>query len=119
MALAATAYLALLGPQGLRQVGKLCVQKANYAFRRLRDIPGWTAPYEGHFVKEFVLQAPIDPIRLNRALLEYKIIGGLPLARWDAAMSDAILFCVTEARTRTEIDLLVDAVRQITENEGA
>lgn len=118
IALRATVYLALLGREGLRQVAVQCVQKAAYAYRRLLELPGWSAPFRGKFFKEFVVRPPIDPVELNEGLLEEKIIGGLPLGRWEPALSDSVLLCVTEARTKEQIDQLVTAAARIVEEKG-
>ena len=60
------------------------------------------------------MRPPVDPAELNLRLAEYKIFGGLPLGAWNPELADALLVCVTEARTRSEIDRFVDAVREIT-----
>lgn len=118
IALRATVYLALLGKQGLRQVAVQCIQKAAYAYKRLLELPGWSAPFSGKFFKEFVVRPPIDPVELNEALLQERIIGGLPLGRWDATLADSVLLCVTEARTREQIDHLVTAAERIVAEKG-
>lgn len=118
IALRATVYMALLGKEGLRQVAVQCVQKAAYAQRRLLALPGWSAPFRGRFFKEFVVRPPIDPVELNEALLEHKIVGGLPLGRWDPELADSMLLCVTEARTKDQIDGLVSAAARIVEQKG-
>src|SRR4029079_16471179 len=41
MALRATAYLCLLGKQGIREVAELCCRKAHYAAERLQAIAGF------------------------------------------------------------------------------
>lgn len=114
IALRATVYLALLGKEGLREVAYACLQKAHYTRRRLLELPGWSAPPQPWFFREFVVRPPVDPAELNRRLAEYKIFGGLPLGAWNPELADALLVCVTEARTRSEIDRFVDAVREIT-----
>lgn len=114
MALRATVYLSLLGRHGLRRVAELALQKARYAYERLCEIPGWTPPWREPFFKEFVLRAPVNVNELNRFLFERGIIGGFPLENWKGSLAGTVLFCVTEARTREEIDTLVDAVREFT-----
>lgn len=54
-----------------------------------------------------------DVKELNELLLEEKIVGGLPLERFDPRYANWALFCVTEARTREEIDKLVAALRRL------
>ena len=110
-ALAATVYLATMGKDGLRQVAELCLQKAHYAAREIAKLPGFALAFPGvPFFKEFVVTAPGDPAHINKALLAQGIIGGLPLAGYYPGMGNAMLVCVTEQRTREEIDTFVAAL---------
>lgn len=112
-ALTATVYLCLVGKTGFRRIAELCLQKAHYAYEQLCRIPGWESPWQVPFFKEFALRSPVDVFKLNEALLEHKIIGGFPLEQWDDSLANVVLICVTEARTRSEIDAFVAAVREI------
>ncbi|HEY8498617.1 MAG TPA: aminomethyl-transferring glycine dehydrogenase subunit GcvPA, partial [Limnochordales bacterium] len=113
-ALAATVYLAMLGRQGIRRVGELCVYKSHYAFDALVRIPGIRPAWGAPFFKEFVVEmdGEISEI-LTRLWREHGIIGGLPLGRFYPELRRAVLWCVTEARTREEIDRLAAALRQL------
>ncbi len=109
-ALSATVYLALLGKQGLYEAAYLSMQKAHYAQTTLAGVPGLRPMFPAPFFQEFTLRTELDPVAINDRLLEQKIIGGLPLARFDLKYAGMMLFCVTEARTRAEIDRLAAAV---------
>ncbi|MBE3576422.1 MAG: aminomethyl-transferring glycine dehydrogenase subunit GcvPA [Limnochordales bacterium] len=111
-ALMAAVYLALLGPQGLREVAEACLQKSHYAAERLQQIPGCSLAFSGPFYQEFVLTIPVEPAELTRQLLAAGIIGPLPLASLlpGEEWAHKYLVCVTEARSREEIDRLVTAV---------
>lgn len=110
-ALVASVYLALLGPGGLRAVAEQSLQKAHYAQRRLLEVPGLQAAFQAPFFQEFTLSTDLDVNAINDWLLEHKIVGGLPLGRFDRRYGNLVLFCVTEARTRQEIDCLVELLR--------
>lgn len=116
IALAATIYLCELGKNGLAQVADLCLQKAHYAYRRLLELPG-VLPYapETSFFKEFVVLLPKSPTEVNRALLEQGILGGLDLTPYHHEIPNGWLVCVTETKSREDIDRLVDATRTILE----
>lgn len=109
-ALAATVYLATMGKAGLRQVATRCVQNAHYAHERITALPGYAPVFSGPFFMEFAVRCPEDPAALNRRLLDAGILGGLPLARHYPELENAMLLCVTEARSKEEIDRLVDAL---------
>lgn len=98
-ALAATVYLSVVGPSGLKEIAGRCHELACYARCRLEKA-GLHLKYDRPFFKEFALQVA-DPQTANRALLEKGIIGGYEL-------EGALLLAFTEKRTKEEIDRLVD-----------
>jgi glycine dehydrogenase subunit 1 len=112
MALTASIYLATLGPNGLREVGEQCVAKSHYAAERIAAVKGFSRASSAAFFKEFVVRTPRPPADINAALLKAGFIGGLDLGRFDAAWANHWLVCVTEKRTREEIDRLVAALER-------
>ena len=113
-ALAASVYLATMGKQGLRQVSELCLQKSHYAAVEIAKLPGYALAFPGlPFFKEFVIQTPIDPGAINETLMAQGIIGGLSLTPHYPALGNAMLVCVTEQRTREEIDAFVAALARV------
>ena len=112
LAVGATIYLAALGKQGFRELGELCVQKAHYAQRRITAIPGFKAAFGGPFFDEFVIESPVRIGQLQRRFEQAGIIGGYPLAQDYPDLPNAMLFCVTETRTKADIDLLVDVLKE-------
>lgn len=111
-ALAATIYLSVMGRQGLREVGRLCLQKAHYLKHRLCDIKGFELAFQQPFFKEFVVKTPVPPSRLNQRLFKQKIIGGLDLGGVDRRLKNHWLVCVTEKRTQEEMNRFVETVKQ-------
>jgi glycine dehydrogenase subunit 1 len=102
-ALAATVYTALMGPEGLRKVAELSISKAHYLGDRLQA-SGFRLRYqEAPFLWEFAVELP-DVARVNEALLEAGIVGGLDIG--DGTM----LVAVTEKRTKDELDDFVEVV---------
>lgn len=116
-ALTAAVYLALVGRQGLKDVATQSLQKAHYAYTRLCELPGFAPALDAPFFQEFTLALDQDVEKLNELLLEERIIGGLPLRRFDSRYANWALFCVTEARTREEIDTLVAALGRLRRGE--
>ena len=112
LAVGATIYLAALGKQGFRELGELCLQKAHYAFRQITAIPGFTAAFSSPFFDEFVIQSPVRIGQLQRKFEQAGLIGGYPLAQDYPELPNALLFCVTETRTKADIDLLVDVLKE-------
>lgn len=108
-ALAATIYLSLLGPDGLAEAGKQCLQKSHFAQQRLAALPGVTIPFAAPFFQEFVVKTAEAPAVINQRLWEAGILGGLELRRFYPELDNHLLVCVTEMRSREEIERLVQA----------
>ena len=109
-ALATTVYLSTLGKTGLREVAELCVQKSHFLADEIAKLPGYEVPFKARFFQEFVAKCPKPSAEINEQLREKGLIGGLDLGRFYPELSDCMLLCVTEKRTRREIDLLLEAL---------
>ena len=108
-ALTAAVYLSVTGKEGFRDVGYQSLQKAHYMKERLLSIEGLSAPFSAPFFREFAIQAAVDWEEVNARLVEHGFVGGLPLARF--GLPELVLFSVTEARTKEEIDSFVNLLR--------
>jgi glycine dehydrogenase subunit 1 len=106
-ALIAAVYLSTLGRQGIQHVAELNARKAHYARQRIAALPGYRIAFPAPTFHEFVVRCPVDPEEINRRLLAHRILGGFPLGRFYPELRDCWLLCVTESRTREEIDRLV------------
>jgi glycine dehydrogenase subunit 1 len=117
-ALAAAAYLATLGKEGLQRVAELCFHKSHYAASAIAALPGFAvnpqAPAQPFF-KEFVVRLPCPVTEVNARLREEGIVGGYDLGRDYPHLADHMLLAVTEVNSRAAIDRLVDALRKIAE----
>ena len=107
-ALAATTYLATLGPHGLCHVARAGAAAA----RRLESALGQAGIERVHrapYLSEFAVRVP-HAVAVHRRLLDEGVLAGLPLAAWypdDAELSDALLLATTELTTDDEIERLV------------
>ena len=54
-----------------------------------------------------MVKTPVSPKKIQEKLISEKILGGLDLGASYPELENHILFCVTEKRTREEIDRLV------------
>ncbi len=116
LAVGATIYLAALGKQGFRELGELCLQKAHYAYRQITAIPGFKAAFNAPFFDEFVIQSPVPTAQLQQQFARADILGGYPLDDIYPELQNAMLFCVTETRTKEDIDTLVSVLREVSGN---
>ncbi|GCE05161.1 aminomethyl-transferring glycine dehydrogenase subunit GcvPA [Dictyobacter aurantiacus] len=113
LAVGATIFLAAIGKQGFQELGQLCLQKAHYAFRQITAIPGFEAAFNGPFFDEFVIKCPVSTSRMEQLFEQAGIIGGYPLAESYPGMDNHMLFCVTETRTKEDIDTLVSVLKEV------
>ncbi len=111
-ALAALVYLAVMGKNGLSEVGKLCISNTAYARSMISGIRGFSPLFDRPFFKEIAVRTPSSPSRLLNKLLDRKIIGGLDLSGLYPELGNVMLISVTEKRTREDIDCLVSAIKE-------
>ncbi len=102
VALMATVFMTVYGKQGLRELAEQNLAKAHYLAGKL------PLRFNGPFFNEFVATVE-DPVALNEALLEKKIIGGLPLGRFYPELKNAMLLCATEMSRRPDMDAVAEA----------
>ncbi|CAN5711102.1 aminomethyl-transferring glycine dehydrogenase subunit GcvPA [soil metagenome] len=113
-ALAATVYVATLGPHGLRDVAALGAARAHELEQALAAA-GAPRVHDGQYLNEFAVHVPDAP-RVHSALLERGIVAGLALADWypaDETLRDALLVCATEVTTSDEIELFAAALGEV------
>lgn len=112
-ALAFTIHLSALGKSGLREMANLNLQKAHYAAKQISNLPGMKLAFASPYFHEFVIKTELEPARINAELLKDKIIGGLDLSRFYPELDHHLLFCVTETKSKSDIDRLVARLGEI------
>lgn len=104
----AAIYMSVMGKEGLREVAELSLQKAAYTRKKLLDTGKFSAPWETHFFREFVLTSREPVEEINSRLFEEKMIGGYDLSSEYPELDKGWLVAVTEKRTREEIQRFAD-----------
>lgn len=112
-ALAATVYMSVMGKDGIREVAKQCMQKSHYAYNELIKSGKCKSVFNKPFFKEFAVEAMEDTNKVNDKLLKEGILGGYSLEKDYPQLKNSILFCVTEKRSKEEIDKLVKLMEGI------
>ena len=107
MALFVTVYLSLMGPDGLRKVNDLSYGGAHYLHDRLLATGKFTDAFDKPFLKEFVMKTSLDIPALQQALMDAGFFAAL------RTEEGYVSFCVTERRTREEIDALVEVINLV------
>ena len=107
MALWATIYLSLMGPEGLREVNRISADGAHYLQQQLLATGKFQEVFPGKpFLKEFVLKSEEDPARLQQRLLEKGYFAAY------ATEEGYVSFCVTEKRSKEDTDRLVQIIKE-------
>ncbi len=103
--LKATVYLALLGPQGLKHLAHLSVQRAHYLAERLVQLDGVELLHPKQpFFSEFALTLPVPVKPVLDSLNTHRILGGLPLADEYPEHPNSLLISVTELNTPEQLE---------------
>jgi glycine dehydrogenase subunit 1 len=111
LALAASIYLATIGPHGLRDVA---AQGAARASRLAAALAAAGAPriHPGPYLNEFAIRVP-DARAVHRRLLDHGFLAGMVLADLlpdEPSLADGLLVCATEITTDDEIERFAHAM---------
>jgi glycine dehydrogenase subunit 1 len=107
-ALAATTYLATIGPHGLGDVAAGGAAAARRLEAALAEV-GIERVHGAPYLNEFAVRVP-GAAAVHARLLERGVLAGLELSRWypgDPELADALLLCATELTTDEDIARLV------------
>jgi glycine dehydrogenase subunit 1 len=118
VALMATVFMTVYGREGMRELAHRNLAKAAYAANTL-GAHGRLLFAESPRFNEFVVDSGETPDALNARLIENRIIGGVPLARWYPELGNATLWCATEMTTREQIDRAAAVLSEIPVSAGA
>src|SRR4051795_4159133 len=119
LALAASVYLATIGPHGLRDVAALGAARAAELESALATA-GARRLHRGPYLNEFAISVP-DARTVHRRLLSSGVLAGLVLADAepdDPSLSDGLLVCATEVTTSAEIAAFAGALASVRADFG-
>jgi glycine dehydrogenase subunit 1 len=95
--------MTVYGKEGLRELAEQNLSKAHYLAGKL------PRRFSGPFFNEFVASTNSrTPDQINQALLDKKIIGGLPLDRYYPELKNTMLLCATEMSRREKLDAVAE-----------
>ncbi|MBW2195850.1 MAG: aminomethyl-transferring glycine dehydrogenase subunit GcvPA [Deltaproteobacteria bacterium] len=108
-ALCAAMYMASVGGTGIRELACLNHDKAEYLKKGLKEA-GFQIAFDNPTFNEFVVKFPAGFNASYERLLEKKIVAGLPLASYYPELANHYLLCVTETRSKEDMDAFVREV---------
>ena len=111
--LSAAIYMALMGKEGISKVAELSTRKSHYLAEQINGLKGYELMFSAPFFKEFVVKTPVAPSKLIESLLDEKIFAGIDLSSYDYGLENCMLVCVTEKRTKEEMDKFVNSLSNV------
>lgn len=117
-ALAASVAMTALGKVGTKEMAVQNITKTYYMKQQLKGA-GFELPFSGAHFNEIVVKVNAPIKELNDGLLAKGIIGGYDLGRSYDELDGHMLVCVTEQRTKEEIDAFVQELTAKVQEVGA
>ncbi len=112
-ALAASVYLSWIGTNGLSDLAKVNIKKANFLYEKIVSIDGFDKAFDELFFNEFAVKCSVDPEMINKKLLNENIQGGLVLEKYFPDLKNCMLFGVTEIHSNEDMEKLVNVLREV------
>lgn len=113
-------YLALMGPEGMYELGEGIMERVEYLKRELESIKGVKVLFGENYFKEIVLNFDDTGMKveeINKALKSMGIFGGIDISKEDQfpELGESSIYAVTEKHTKDDLDRLVAALKDIIE----
>ncbi len=113
MVTAATIYMSLLGAEGLSRVAVHSHANTRLLIQGLTSIDGVEAAFDSPCFHEAAVRLDRPASRVLEELAKHNIVGGHDLHDYYPELGHALLVCATETKTASDIQLYVEAMREI------
>ena len=110
MVTAATIYMSLLGPEGLRRVALESHAQTNRLAALAGAIAGVGVVFSATHFHEVVLRLPVPAAKILDGMRNNGILAGIDLNSWYPELKNCLLVCATETKSDQDID---DYVREL------
>jgi len=112
MVTAATIYMSLLGPEGLRRVAAQSHANTLELVEQLEKINGVKRAFSGPIFHEAALTLPAPVTEVLSKLKQKDILAGLNLQEHYPEMDNALLICATETKTSADLQNYAELLKQ-------
>ena len=116
MVTAATIYMALTGPEGLRRIAAQSHANTLALLEKLETLKGVKRIFSGSLFHETIVSLPVPAAGVLRMLEDRGILGGLNLEEYYPELGSAILLCATETKTSADLDKYAEHLGQVLDN---
>ncbi len=110
---AATIFMSLVGPHGLRNAATASHQNTMELIDKLGKVNGVQKIFSRPLFHEAVFRFDLPVSEVQRALAAQGILGGVALESYYPELGNTLLVCATETKTSADIDMYVDNVARI------
>lgn len=108
MVTASTIYMSLLGSTGLRNVAANCIKNTDTLKQKLSSVEGLKVLFDGAGFHEFVIQLDsANASEVIERMAAKDIVAGVDISNDYPELGQALLLCVTETKTETDLDYFV------------
>lgn len=114
VALAATVYMSLVGPEGLKEIITISTQKAHYLSENINKIAGFQT-LNSDFLYEFCVKvdAKLSISVVLQELEKENILAGIDVSNKINGFDNCLLICTTEMNAKEQIDDFIAALKNI------
>ncbi|MDD5084566.1 MAG: aminomethyl-transferring glycine dehydrogenase subunit GcvPA [Candidatus Omnitrophica bacterium] len=112
-ALTASIYLSALGKCGLERIARLNLERVQYLKEKIKKLKHFSFYFSSTNFNECLIKCPTGPKKILDALRGQGIIGGLDVSSYYPEFPDGLLVCVTETKTKGDIDKFVDLLSKV------
>ena len=109
-------YMALMGPQGFKELGEGILQRVAFTKVKLAELPGVAVKFDGVSYCDFLVdfnKTGKTVAEINKGLLAYNIFGGKDVSKEFPKLGQCALYSVTEVHTKEDLDKLFCALASI------
>lgn len=113
MVTAATIYMSLVGPEGLRRVAAQSHANTLELVEQLESIAGVKRTFSAPSFHETALTLPTTTADVLSKLKQHGILGGLDLHGYYPELGNALLVCATETKTSADLQNYAQTLKQL------
>lgn len=112
MVTAATIYMSLLGPEGLRRVATQSHANTLSLVEQLETLKGVKRIFSGDLFHETVVTLPAPVAGVLKTLKNHGVLAGLDLSEHYPELGNALLVCATETKIASDLEKYVSHLAQ-------
>ncbi len=111
-ALAACAYMTLLGKKGIREIAEINWDRAHYLRSQISKLKGFEVDLEQPVFNEFRVKSKKAFSKVEEKCMARGVFPGVALEPYYPAMKDQFLVCATETKSKEDIDRFLEVLGQ-------